>query len=136
RTKGPRSLMRTFTDLPFSGFVTLTTEPIGRFLEAAVKALGLKGSPLVVFWPASPGPYQEAFTTLLAGAWLAGVGVATGWLGSAATGCMGRGAGRAAHAYQQMAGTSPAAIIPTIRDSDTAESTALICSCLVKISRC
>jgi hypothetical protein len=36
RTYGPRSLMRTFTERPFLGFVTFTTEPSGRVFEAAV----------------------------------------------------------------------------------------------------
>jgi len=98
-TKGPRSLIRTFTDLPFSGFVTLTTEPIGSVLEAAVSALGLYTSPLVVFCPVRPGPYHEAFMI-----WLAGVGVAVGWIGCAIGGSTsgggGAGAGRAAHEYR------------------------------------
>ena len=50
------------TDFPFCGFVTLTTEPIGNALDAAVRALGLNISPLVVLRPAKPGPYHEAFT--------------------------------------------------------------------------
>ena len=41
RTKGPRSLIRTTTDLPVSGLVTLTCEPSGRVLEAAVRPSGL-----------------------------------------------------------------------------------------------
>ena len=55
-TKGPRSLIRTLTDFPFCGFVTLTTEPIGNALDAAVRALGLNISPLVVLRPAKPDP--------------------------------------------------------------------------------
>jgi hypothetical protein len=51
----------TFTDFPFRGFVTLTTEPIGNVLEAAVNMLGLNVSPLEVLRPANPGPYQDAF---------------------------------------------------------------------------
>ena len=62
-TNGPRSLTFTFTDLPFRGFVTLITEPIGNVLEAAVSARGLNVSPVKVLRPTKPGPYQEAFRT-------------------------------------------------------------------------
>jgi hypothetical protein len=76
----------------------LTTDPIGSVLEAAVNALGLYTSPLVVFRPARPGPYQETFTI-----WLAGVGVAIGGIGwpivGSTSGGGSVGAGRAAHAY-------------------------------------
>jgi hypothetical protein len=77
--------------------VTLTTEPIGKVLDAAVRAFGLYTSPLVVFFPARPGPYHEALTT-----WTAGVGLALGWIGCAIVGGGGRGGGtgRAAHAYR------------------------------------
>jgi hypothetical protein len=40
-TKGPRSLIRTTTDLPVSGFVTLTCEPSGSVFDAAVSPSGL-----------------------------------------------------------------------------------------------
>ena len=38
---GPRSLIRTFTELPVTGLVTTTEEPIGKVRDAAVKSLGL-----------------------------------------------------------------------------------------------
>jgi len=60
RTNGPRSLIRTTTDLPVSGFLTLTCEPSGSILDAAVIPSGLKLSPLLVRRPAKPGPYHEA----------------------------------------------------------------------------
>ena len=41
RTNGPRSLIRTTTDLPVSGLVTLTCEPNGKVLDAAVSPSGL-----------------------------------------------------------------------------------------------
>ncbi len=87
--------MRTFTDLPFCGFVTLTTAPIGKVFDAAVSAPGLKTSPLVVLCPARPGPYHDALTRLLAG-----VGVAMGCTGRMTIGIDGGGgaAGRVAHA--------------------------------------
>lgn len=79
--------------------MTLTTEPMGRVFDAAVRAFGLYTSPLVVFFPARPGPYHEAFTT-----WTAGVGLALGWIGFAIVGGGGRGGGgagrAAAHAYR------------------------------------
>jgi hypothetical protein len=40
--------MRTFTERPVAGLVTMTVEPIGKLREAAVRALGLYGSPLAV----------------------------------------------------------------------------------------
>jgi hypothetical protein len=36
-----RTLMRTFTERPVSGLVTLTVEPIGKLRDAAVRSLGL-----------------------------------------------------------------------------------------------
>jgi hypothetical protein len=36
RVNGPRSLIRTLTELPFSAFVTVTTEPKGNVRWAAV----------------------------------------------------------------------------------------------------
>lgn len=72
-TNGPRSLIFTFTDFPFCGFVTLTTDPIGNVFEAPVSAFGSKMSPLVVLWPTNPGPYQEAVTK-----WLTVIGLPTG----------------------------------------------------------
>src|SRR3954454_19374237 len=43
---GPRSLIRTTTDLPVCSFVTRTLVPNGRVLCAAVRSLVLKVSPL------------------------------------------------------------------------------------------
>ena len=40
-TNGPRSLIRTRTERPFSGFDTSTTDPNGNVLDAAVSRLGL-----------------------------------------------------------------------------------------------
>src|SRR3954451_12711314 len=57
---GPRSLMRTTTDLPVRSFVTRTRDPNGRVLWAAVRALVLNRSPLAVRFPWKPGPYQDA----------------------------------------------------------------------------
>lgn len=57
RTCGPRSLMRTFTDLPFAGLVTNTVEPIGKILDAAVNSSGSYGSPLAVGRPAACAPW-------------------------------------------------------------------------------
>ena len=45
---GPRSLMRTTTDLPFFGLVTLSLVPNGRVLCAAVKLAGFMRSPFAV----------------------------------------------------------------------------------------
>src|SRR5690606_5126899 len=50
-TNGPRSLMRTVTERPVFVLVTWTLEPIGSVLCAAVRASGLKGSPLAVICP-------------------------------------------------------------------------------------
>src|SRR5215813_4682721 len=60
RTCGPRSLIRTSTERPFSGLVTTTREPSGKVFDAAVIAFSLKRSPVVVRRPLNPGPYQEA----------------------------------------------------------------------------
>src|SRR5262249_6862326 len=60
RTCGPRSLIRTSTERPFSGLVTTTREPSGRVFDAAVMAFWLKRSPVVVRRPLNPGPYHEA----------------------------------------------------------------------------
>src|SRR3954454_24248106 len=57
---GPRSLMRTTTDLPVRSFVTRTLVPNGSVLWAAVGAWVLKVSPFAVRLPWKPGPYQEA----------------------------------------------------------------------------
>src|SRR3954465_12452994 len=57
---GPRSLMRTTTDLPVRSLVTRTLVPNGRVLWAAVRSLGLNVSPLAGRLPGKPGPYQEA----------------------------------------------------------------------------
>src|ERR1700722_11071331 len=57
RTCGPRSLIRTFTDLPFAGLVTNTVEPIGKILDAAVNSSGSYGSPLAVGRPAACSPW-------------------------------------------------------------------------------
>src|SRR5829696_3889451 len=59
-TKGPRSLMRTTTERPVRSLVTRTREPKGKLLCAAVRARVLKRSPLAVFLPWKPGPYQDA----------------------------------------------------------------------------
>ena len=48
---GPRSLIRTTTDLPVCSFVTRTWVPKGRVLWAAVRSLVLNRSPLAVFLP-------------------------------------------------------------------------------------
>jgi hypothetical protein len=71
-TYGPQSLIRTLTDRPFSGLVTFTTEPRGRFVDAAVSLFSLNLSPVAVTWPLKPGPYQEAFTTFTGGAGFTG----------------------------------------------------------------
>src|SRR5215469_17442830 len=60
RTCGPRSLIRTSTERPFSGLVTTTCDPSGKVFDAAVIAFSLKRSPVVVRRPLNPGPYQEA----------------------------------------------------------------------------
>src|SRR5579862_1411979 len=57
RTCGPRSLIRTFTDLPFAGLVTNTVEPIGKILDAAVNSSGSYNSPLAVGRPAACSPW-------------------------------------------------------------------------------
>lgn len=51
RTLGARSLIRTFTERPVEGLVTMTVEPIGKVLDAAVNALGSYSSPLAVRRP-------------------------------------------------------------------------------------
>ena len=48
---GPRSLMRTTTDLPVRSFVTRTSVPNGRVLCAAVRALVLNVSLLAMRLP-------------------------------------------------------------------------------------
>ena len=53
-TNGPRSLMRTVTDLPFDVFVTRTFVLKGSVLCAAVMPSGRKRSPLAV---REPEPY-------------------------------------------------------------------------------
>ena len=53
-------MMRTTTDLPVFLFTTFTFVPKGRVLWAAVSSLVLQVSPLAVFRPWKPGPYQEA----------------------------------------------------------------------------
>src|SRR3954470_18077733 len=57
---GPRSLIRTTTDLPVRSLVTWTLVPTGKVLCAAVRARVLNRSPLAVFLPWKPGPYQDA----------------------------------------------------------------------------
>ena len=57
---GPRSLTRTTMDRPFSRFVTLTAEGMGRVLWAADTMPGSKISPLAVRFPANCLPYHEA----------------------------------------------------------------------------
>src|SRR5256885_294379 len=52
--------MRTTTDLPVRSFVTRTLVSKGRVLWAAVRAWVLNRSPLAVFLPWKPGPYQDA----------------------------------------------------------------------------
>src|SRR5215204_7289095 len=52
--------MRTTTDLPVRSLVTWTLVPNGRVLWAAVKSWVLNRSPLAVFLPWKPGPYQDA----------------------------------------------------------------------------
>src|SRR5215218_7155328 len=73
---GPRSLMRTTTDLPVRSLVTRTLVPNGRVLCAAVRALVLNRSPLAVFLPWKPGPYQEAAPVWIGLASSAAAGVA------------------------------------------------------------
>src|SRR5215813_5106520 len=55
--------MRTSSNLPFRGLTTRTTEPKGRFGCAAVSASQSNFSPLAVFLPSKPGPYQLALPT-------------------------------------------------------------------------
>ena len=57
---GPRSLIRTWIERPFSRLVTRTMAGIGRVLCAAVRPFSLDRSPLAVRLPWKPGPYQEA----------------------------------------------------------------------------
>ena len=64
RMCGPRSLIRTVTDLPVVGLVTCTFEPIGNVLDAAVRSSGSYGSPLAVGRPAVASPWYDAFTAL------------------------------------------------------------------------
>ena len=51
RVNGPRSLITTVTDLPFSGFVTVTRDPKGIVRCAAAYPLGSNLSPLAVRRP-------------------------------------------------------------------------------------
>src|SRR5258708_33835772 len=55
--------MRTSSNCPFRGFTTRTMDPNGRFGWAAVRASQSKRSPLAVFFPLKPGPYQLALPT-------------------------------------------------------------------------
>jgi hypothetical protein len=73
RTKGPQSFIRTVTVRPFLGFSTLTIDPSGSVLDAAVIRLGSKRSPLVVGRPANSVPYHEALTK-----WARGLGGGAG----------------------------------------------------------
>jgi hypothetical protein len=57
-------LIRTRTARPFDRLVTLTTEPSGITLEAAVISRAWKVSPEAVRRPSKPGPYQEATPTV------------------------------------------------------------------------
>src|SRR5215813_1807143 len=62
-TYGPRSVIVTVTALPFFLLVTLTLEPKGSDLWAAVIALSLRGVPLAVLVPGcdeSPKEYTDA----------------------------------------------------------------------------
>lgn len=77
-TKGPRSLMRTFTDCPFCGLVTFTVDPIGKVREAAVKSFGLYGSPLAVVCPAVSLPWNEVVTVFDGFGELLGIATAAG----------------------------------------------------------
>ena len=54
---GPRSFMRTTTDLPLFGLVTFNLVPNGKVLCAAVKLAGFMRSPLAVM---EVNAYQEA----------------------------------------------------------------------------
>src|SRR5690606_40722983 len=54
---GPRSLMRTVTELPLRTLVTLSTDPKGRWRCAAVSASGFIRSPEAVF---DVSAYQDA----------------------------------------------------------------------------
>jgi len=94
RTYGPQSLIRTVTDRPFRGFSTLTKDPSGNVLEAAVIRFGSKRSPLAVVRPANSAPYQEAFTTF-AGRLVGWGGV--GWGGGTVVSARGGGVTRVAH---------------------------------------
>src|ERR1700722_9574703 len=62
RTCGPRSLIRTVTDFPVLGLVTITLDPIGKVLEAAVISSGSNTSPLAVRRPAISSPWYDALT--------------------------------------------------------------------------
>src|ERR1700730_6850352 len=90
RTYGPRSLIRTFTELPVTGLVTTTEEPIGKVRDAAVKSLGWWGAPLAVASPACAVPGYEAPTAFDGVALVCG---AAGKEGGGA-GCATAGAGR------------------------------------------
>src|SRR4051812_6000155 len=71
---GPRSLMRTTTDLPVRSLMTRTLVPNGSVLWAAVRAWVLKVSPFAVRLPWKPGPYQEAAPVWIGLASSAGTG--------------------------------------------------------------
>lgn len=58
--KGPRSLIRTSTDLPFARWVTVTTLPQGSVGCAAVNLFWSKSSPLAVRLPLCLAPYHVA----------------------------------------------------------------------------
>src|SRR5689334_8831637 len=60
-TNGPRSLISTSTDFPLARLVTLARLPSGIVLCAAVNFPSSNTSPLAVFLPEKPGPYQEAW---------------------------------------------------------------------------
>ena len=59
-TKGPRSLIRTTNERPFSRFITRTADGIGKVLWAAETISGSKISPFAVSRPANSSPYQDA----------------------------------------------------------------------------
>src|SRR5271163_3338828 len=55
--------MRTSSNFPFRGFTTRTMDPNGKFGWAAVSASQSYFSPLAVFLPLKPGPYQLELPT-------------------------------------------------------------------------
>src|SRR3954454_9267111 len=72
---GPRSLMRTTTELPVCSFVTRSWVPNGSVLCAAVRAFVLNRSPLAVRLPWKPGPYHEAAPVWIG--WVSSAGAET-----------------------------------------------------------